>query len=205
MGEKTYGLNGTDGLGASDDVDMFGLNEFGEVADVVGAAVGSAAQTLGAIAVRKLVPSMRKHSEMIGGLVGMAAGGAMMLRATTRQAGKAAMIVAGVSGGLRVLEQLVFADSAPKLEGVEIEKIPTLGGVVFENMPVLQGNSGLGLTTMQQTPTLSGAMPTLVGANMPQLVGTSFGERAQQVEMNGGPQISGLSSFYGATLFGPGN
>lgn len=187
-------------LQGGDEVDMFGLDEFGAPSGLGqkwGAAIGVGLQAGGAWAVRSLMPSMRGKSELIGAVAGVAGGAIMMAKTSTRAAGWTALTASLIGGGIRVLEQL-FSDAPPiSFEGVVVTPTQTMQGVV------VSPTQTLGLTTFAPTQAFQGARPQLVGAR-PQLVG-AMGERAQQVVLNGGPAVSGLAGRYGATLFGGGN
>jgi hypothetical protein len=98
-----------------------------------------------------------------------------------------------------VLEQLFSSQPPVSLDGVVVTPTQTLRGTVVNRTQVLQGRGGLGLTTVSPTQAFNGAKPQLQG--LPQLAG-GLGARAEQVRLNGGPQISGLASHYGANLFG---
>lgn len=177
-------------LGASDEygsVDLFGLDEFGVPAGLNqqwGAAIGVAAQTVTAIGIRKFT-NMDKYSEGIGALAGAAAGGAMIAMGPgARAAGWTALITSMVSGGLR---QLAHSTGMDKGLGIAtIEQVPTLGYPTIERQELVPGSGGL-----------SGMPPQLQGMGA---LADSPG--AQQAQLVGGPQISGLATHFGTTLFG---
>jgi hypothetical protein len=166
-------------LGDYDGVDFFGLDEFGAPAGNVywGAGAGALAQTGTAMAVRRWAPGKARYSEGIGALVGV--GGAALtgwLMPGMRSAAWAAGVVAAVSGGLRQLEVSLL--SAPMMGMASMER----------GYPV-----GLGMATMEPgyPVGLQGAPTQLLGA-----------DRQSQLLGMGGPNVSGLASAYGATLFG---
>ena len=103
------GLGDADNLG---EVDFMGLDEFGIPAsrELWGAVIGGGIGTGAALAARAMTQtssSLNKHSEAIGMLAGMAAGGVMY--ATGQQAmGITAMATAAVTNGLRELANMLF-------------------------------------------------------------------------------------------------
>jgi hypothetical protein len=91
-----------------DDVDLFGLDEFGApvgLAPLYGAMIGTGAGTLAAIGVRSMKPEWGGKSELIGLAAGVLAGGLMVAFPGTRHAGWVAMASAGLNNGLRAVEQ----------------------------------------------------------------------------------------------------
>lgn len=175
------------GLADVGEVDMFGLNEFGEAEGLpalYGVAAGAVLSGAGPALVRWALPSQREHSELWGFGAGVGVGALMAIMRSTRNAGWACMLTAGIASGLRLLENW-FSGSAPKLDGVTFERRKVLQGVVVENRPTL------GLTTTENQPTLSGP-PQLVGSGV-QLVGN------HGVQIQGGPAVSGVAGLYGST------
>jgi hypothetical protein len=111
-----------DGVG---EVDMFGLDEFGQpVGDAMwGSVIGGGIGTGIAIMTRAMTkPTSKIHqfSELTGLLAGGAAGGVMMAFPATRRMGVAAIATAFVTNGLRQLEQSLFA---PKLTLAEAQAL----------------------------------------------------------------------------------
>jgi hypothetical protein len=101
-----------EGIGS---VDMFGLDDFGNIVwgpgSVVGAATGALLQSGGAVAWRHLLPAQRKWSEPVGALTAAVAGGVMALFGKTRGAGVMA-IGTGVASALpRFVDDLVSDDA----------------------------------------------------------------------------------------------
>lgn len=165
-------LNGDLGRGY-DDVDIFGLDEFGDpsgLGALYGAMVGAGVGTVASIGVRSFKPAWAASSELIGLGAGLAAGGAMVAFPSTRHAGWVAMAAAVLNNGLRAAENY-FKDSTPTagLRGREIEY---LSG----------GGLGRGLGMIQAEP----------------LQGAAMGGPGQ-VALLGGPQVSPMAARYGAT------
>jgi hypothetical protein len=108
------------------EVDMFGLDEFGQVSgadSMWGAVIGGGLGTGAAIVTRAMTkPTSRIHqfSEGIGLLAGGIAGGVMMAFPNSRRMGWAAIATAFVTNGLRQMENMLFA---PKFTVAELEKM----------------------------------------------------------------------------------
>jgi hypothetical protein len=192
-----------DGLG---DVDMFGLDEFGEPVGMKsywGSAIGGVAATGTAIAVRALSksPTMLKHAEGIGLAAGVIAGGAMMAMKGTRHAGWSAIAATLATSGLRYAEQLFM--TPPLLGAVEIERTgvirPLQGDIDVRTM-----DGGMGIATIEPTGAVfSGGL----GDGMPRLLGnTPHNQREATAQLLGVPGLGGplaaMASSFGATLFG---
>jgi hypothetical protein len=116
-------LGDTDGFSDVGEVDMFGLDEFGEPAGgdsmwgaVIGGGVGTGVAII-ARAMTKTSSPVHKFSELAGLVAGGAAGGIMMAFPGTRRMGWAAVATAFVTNGLRQLEQSLFP---PKSDNAEI-------------------------------------------------------------------------------------
>lgn len=168
---KQDDLAGAD-LGKYDDVDIFGLDEFGEATGlpaIYGAMIGSGAGTVAAIGVRSIKPEWAGYSELIGLGVGVAAGGAMAFwpGGHLRHAGWVAMAAAVLNNGLRSAEAYFKGLMGTGLRGAMVENVPRAAG--------LQG-AGLGLI---QAEPLSGP--------------------GRQAMLLGAPMRNPLSSSYGAT------
>ena len=127
------------GLGA----DAFGLDEMGQpvgLNPVWGAVVGTGLGTVGAIATRKFVPSMAKHSELIGLGLSALASGSMIMFEGTRAAGWTGLASAFLNNGLRQLELMLLAPSltqqpevtTPPVEGAFGRARRHLGEVVID-------------------------------------------------------------------------
>lgn len=189
-------------LGDVGNVDLFGLDEFGQEAGLPskwGAAIVGGIGTTVAIAARQLKITQPKVSEGVGFLAGAAAAGIMMAMPSTRAAGWAGMITAIVTNGLRQIEAWFM--------GPVVLGLPTarrLNGVVAQR---INGAPGLGLPAVQQ-------VQRPVGLAGPQLSSNGGGPpvdlvqqgalpaNAQHVQLLGGRTLSGLGAHYGVTLFG---
>jgi len=187
-------------------VDLFGLDEFGQpqgMSQNIGAGIGAATQASVAAAVKEFT-SYDKYAEGIGAIAGAAVGGAMIAMPNARAAGWTAAIVSLVGGGVRQLHTLVSKKEQAKnaLAGhlglVEIENMPRVG---YDQM------NGLGLPTIERQALVPGSQgldgnlgmpPQLVGAGD---FGLSQNPAAQQAQLVG-PQVSGLASHFGSTIFG---
>jgi len=201
-------------------VDLFGLDEFGNptgMDQIWGAVIGGGLGTGTAIAVRALAGEpaagkfdWKKYSEGVGFLVGGAASGLMMAFEGTRAAGTAGLAVAFLTNGLRQLESL-FSEKSAGLGAATIER---LNGVVMERLSPGTRNVGLGIPSAQYVPEAYGTIPGVYGTPV---AGTQIStgqppvdlmapqnlpQSAYQVELMGGPALSGLGMHYGATLFG---
>lgn len=109
-------LGDTDGFSDVGEVDMFGLDEFGQPAggdSMWGAVIGGGVGTGVAMIARKMTDptkSVHKFSELLGLAAGGIAGGVMMAFPGTRRMGWAAAATALVTNGLRQLENSLFPD-----------------------------------------------------------------------------------------------
>jgi len=215
------------------DVDLFGLDSFGQVAGMPalwGGAIGALMGTGTAIAVRQLLkpaagqtanPAL-PYSELIGLGAGVVTGGIMYAYPGTRAAGLAAMAVAAINNGLRFAEQMLATPTVAQTASGTVTTTPGttspgttpsaptsgwLGEVVPQVIPSLGG--GLGIVTPQVVPTLGQARQAgiqLIGP--PSLAGMDNGfaqhPGAAQVKLLGGPPLSEFSRHFGSTLFAPG-
>lgn len=177
--------------------------------------------------------AMDKWSEAIGAGVGVAAGGVMMAFGNTRAAGVTAIATSLVNGGLRQIEALMFgATYADKLAAMN-KKIASLKGedctkaggagepcqiapylvadksgynpYVLGEHVVESANPrmvGLGMVQAEQTHGFAGPNVQVMGPPIADY-GVA-GPAAAQVQLMGGPTLSGLGSHFGATLFSNG-
>lgn len=111
MGKKHLAGGDLGDLGRGyDDVNLFGLNEWGEpvgLSAIYGALTGVGVGTLGSIAARSFGSAGMKsmgNSELVGLAAGIAAGGIMAVFPNTRHAGMVAMAAAVANNGLRAIE-----------------------------------------------------------------------------------------------------
>lgn len=213
------------------DVDLFGLDAFGQVAGMNplwGAGIGALMGTGTAIAVRQLLkpapgaaanPALA-FSELIGLGAGVVTGGIMYAFPGTRAAGLTAMAVAAISNGLRALEQqLATATVVQDNSGKVITNPGTSApGAGAGSNP--QAGWNLGIVTPQVVPTLGEVVPQVIPSlgqahkagiqliGPPSLAGMDGGfaqhPGAAQVKLLGGPPLSELSRHFGSTMFSPG-
>jgi hypothetical protein len=200
-------------------VDLFGLDEFGSpngMNPLWGAIIGGGLGTGTAIAVRALAGApaagkfdWKKYSEGIGFAVGAATSGLMIAFEGTRAAGWAGLAVAFMTNGLRQLESM-FMEKTAMFGAATIEP---LNGVTTEFLSPGTRDVGLGVADVQYVPEAYGTIPGVYGTPV---AGTQMGTappvdlmaahnlpaNSYQVELMGGPALSGLSAHYGATLFG---
>jgi len=113
-----YGEGEDMGVG---EVDMFGLDEFGQpVGDAMwGSVIGGGIGTGVAIMTRAMTATsstLHQYSELTGLVAGGAAGGVMMAFEGTRRMGIAAIATALVTNGLRQLERSLFAPQSTVAE-----------------------------------------------------------------------------------------
>lgn len=187
-------------------VDLLGLNSFGEnpgMNALWGVGIGGGVS----FATSTIMERMGKgaHSDLVGFLAGLGAGGVMYAMRSTRHAALGAFAGAFLTSGLKWLAGVLFAPSAavpaaaPAATGTHGVGMPMISNL---GMPSIQNLNGLGLPAISQTHTPHGAIPGVAG---PQVAGPSMmsgppvsllGQRL------GGTQVSGLSARYGATLLG---
>lgn len=214
------------------DVDMFGLDEFGNPAGLGagwGAMIGGGVATGAAIIFRQLgktSTSVYYWSEGLGALLGAATGGLMMISPKTRHAGLAALGVSLLTNGLRQIEMFftptpaevstvatqvatsmaTTAAAAPAAAPAAPAAAPTTTGwgePVMHTTGVIR--PGLGIATIAPT----GVVAPGFGDSGPQLVGSPQSMRTRQAQLVGVPQIggglAGLASSFGATVMGGGH
>jgi len=166
------------------DTDLFGLDEFGNPTGLDehwGAAIGAFSQSASAVALRKF-GKWTKWSEMLGAVVGIAAGG-VLYGMGHKSAGITSGLTALITGGVRQLAQVTGVD--PGLGIATYDTVPTLGYATVGRQALIPGSQGL-----SGPPQLEGAGfhgTAALGAQQAQLVGAN---------------VSGLSSHFGSTIFG---
>lgn len=181
-------------LGASDfdDVDAFGLDEFGAPAGLNpfwGAVVGPGAAAVAAVGLRQFTssPTMLRHSEAIGALVGGLASGVMVAMKGTRAAGWTGLAALAAGALPRLLETYVLSPAAPGVSGVVIEPTQALMGY----------GGGMGMVEIERT-------QALMGNDMPQLVGANLRSASDHVQLVGGPALNSHAAHFGSTHFNQG-
>lgn len=194
-------------------INLLGLNQFGNptgMERVWGAAVGTGAGTIGAIAARRLATPggwASRWSEAVGLLTGAGASLVMVAMEGTRAAGWMGLVSAGLNNGLRLLEQVLFGGGATAGVGWYTTETanPALG--------LYQANqvNGLGYATAGQQPHAYGTVPGVAGFGGQAMAGPMQDNGQPPVNLLGGhinllgggsPSIAGLSQMYGATIMG---
>lgn len=173
MTMKTLGghtLGESDDLGRGyDDVDILGLNEFGEPTGlhaIYGALIGAGAGTLGAVAARSFTTgTLHDNAELVGLGAGAVAGGIMAAFPSTRHAGWVAIATAFVSNGLRAIEHYFSSTTA---------------------------TAGYGMPSIQSYPRMSAGMNGLGIVQAQPLNGRG-------TQLLGPPKISGMAARYGTS------
>jgi hypothetical protein len=216
-----FGEYDNDNMG---EVDMFGLDEFGQPAGgdsmwgaVIGGGVGTGAAII-ARAMSKPTSKFHQYSELAGLLAGGIAGGVMMAFPGTRRMGWAAAATALVTNGLRQLEQSVFM---PKATAAEAQALVTAaassadqkasfadaaklvgsgwGGVTIDPTAVIQPyQGGFGIHSIEPG--------YVVPANLPSMMNNGFGAAAIEPAYPVPGSISGGGAGFGADrpeLVGP--
>lgn len=197
MKENTHGnLGDADGFSDVGEVDMFGLDEFGQPAggdSMWGAVIGGGVGTGAAIIARAMTSptsSFHKYSELTGLLAGGLAGGVMMAFPGTRRMGWAALATAFVTNGMRQLETSLFppkltaAEAAAQAAAAQASPTGTAptpsqeqvaaaggwGGVTIDPTAVIQPGAGFGIHTIEPG--------YVVPANLPSMMNGGFGAAA---------------------------
>lgn len=190
------------------DVDLFGLDEFGDNPGMpawAGVLIGGGLATSSSIAIKKLSksPTLLKHADGLGFLAGAAAGAAVGLAMPAhRHAGWNMVAGAFVSSGMRYLEQMFLGPGVSGWGVVDIERT----GVIRPTGPMagdvdVRTMDGMGIATIEPT----GAV--FSGSDMPRLLGNTPAEhRRNTATLLGVPGLSGplagISSAFGATIMG---
>jgi len=220
---SNFGDSDYDGMG---EVDMFGLDEFGQPAGgdsmwgaVIGGGVGTGAAMI-ARAMTKPTSKIHQYSELAGLLAGGIAGGVMMAFPGTRRMGWAAAATALVTNGMRQLENSLFnpyamtlaeaqamvaaAAASPDGQATPAETATFaragFGGVTINPTGVIQpyqGN-GFGIATIEPG--------FVVPANLPAMQNNGFGNVTIDPAFPVPGSISGGSAGFGADrpeLVGP--
>jgi hypothetical protein len=188
MKDKNHALGATEEY---DDVDAFGLDEFGQprgLNPLWGAVAGSGLGTVAAMGLRRWGSGrMAKYAEPIGFGLAAATAGTMIAFKGSRAAGWTALAAAFLNNGLRSVEEMM----AGRFDGVA-----GWGGVVVNPTTSFQGyGGGMGLVEVQPTTSFQDAA-------LPQLVGASLQSASDHVQLVGGPALNAFSGHWGATLFG---
>lgn len=171
-----------------DDVDAFGLDQFGQargLSPMWGAVAGSGLPTVVSMGARRLGGAgfLGRHHEAAGFLAGAAAAGAMIAMKGTRAAGWTALAAAFLSSGLRAVEAELFGGGG-------------LSGVVIDPTTAFQGHRGGGMGLVEVNPATA-----FSGGQMPQLVGANLQSASDHLQLVGGPALSDIAHHWGHTHF----
>jgi hypothetical protein len=195
-------LGDADGFSDVGEVDMFGLDEFGEPAggdSMWGAVIGGGVGTGAAIIARAMTSptsKIHKFSELTGLLAGGVAGGVMMAFPGTRRMGWAAVATAFVTNGLRQLETSLFppkldaaaatvqaqqaaaspTGTAPTPTADQVQKAAAgWGGVTIDPTAVIQPGQGYGQGYGNGFGIATIEPGYVVPANLPSMMNGGFG------------------------------
>lgn len=194
-------------------VDLFGLNQFGQnpgISPIYGTLIGGGVAATASFAASKT--KFAGKANLIGFAAGTAAAGAMYANKGTRHAAIGAFAGAFLASGLPMLFRAISGG------GLGVAQVEYLSGLGVHNVEYLNGAGGLGIPGIAPLPQVYGNVPGAVGQNG-SMAGTQMGApnasapvdllgtptaQSNQVQLLGGPAISGLSAAYGATLLGGG-
>jgi hypothetical protein len=196
-------------------VDLLGLNEFGEnpgMNPLYGMLIGGGVSSVTSMALSRGTPgsAAQQNADLIGFLVGLASGGALWAMKSTRHASWGAFAGAFLASGLKWLEGVLFAPSAPAqpVKGMGMPMINALNGQM--GLPQISALNGgqFGLPSVSATSHPQGTIPGVAGPQVSGFGAARGGGARPPVNLlgqqlaAGGPNISGLSARYGATLYG---
>lgn len=153
---KENDLGGLGDFGAYDDVDIFGLDSFGDptgMAALYGAMIGTGVGTLTAIGIRSLKPDWKQWSELVGLAGGVLVGGGLMVSSKTRHAGWVAIASSALNNGLRAIEQY-FRPAPFNMKGFGEQRVQRVGAFAGGGMGIQQvqqvNGGGLGQPQLMQ-------------------------------------------------------
>jgi len=187
-------------------VDLLGLNSLGEnpgMNPIWGMVIGGGVSGITSTALARTGTKAGRHANLIGFIAGIATGGVMWSMKATRHAAFGAFAGAFFAAGLKWLEGILVGPPAVAAgtQGVGLPMIQPLNGGL--GLPMIQALNGqFGLPSASNVVSPQGTIPGVAG---PQVAG-NFGAGLPPVNLlghqmsAGGPQISGLSARYGATL-----
>ena len=188
------------------EVDLLGLDAFGNnpgVDALYGTMIGGG---ISAIA-EKIAVKSGKDGNFWGFAAGTASAAALYFHWKTRHAALGALAGAFFASGFDWLLGKLFGSTPTGLPTIE-----RLNGLGLPQVEYLNG--GLGATGIFDVPPSYGTIPGVYGPSG--IAGTQFGQappidllgeqspQAQQLQLMGGPTVSGLANAYGATLLGGG-
>lgn len=194
------------------EVDLLGLNQFGEnpgISPIYGTLIGGGVASVAKVALARMgKPNPNFWGFVVGGLT---AGGMYFAGKMTRHAALGAAAGAFLAAGVDWLMGEMLNSGTPTA-GVGIPQIQYLNGPMgLPQVEYLNGAGNLGLPGIAPVPPSYGTIPGVYGAGV---AGPQFGQSPpvdllgqggatqDQVQLLGGPTLSGLASAYGATLLG---
>lgn len=182
-------------------VDLLGLNNFGEpvgMNPLWGVTIGGGTSFATSMILSRT--SKAAHADLIGFLAGLATGGVMYSMKSTRHAAFGAFAGAFFASGLKWLGNTLFGGGSKAVAGMGLPMINALNGQM--GMPMINALNGMGLPSVSNTPHPHGTIPGVAGPQMSGGIGSPPISLLGQRLGAGGPQVSGLSARYGATLLG---
>lgn len=188
-------------------VDLLGLNSFGEpvgMNPLWGVTIGGGTSFATSIIAGRMGGKAAAHADLIGFLAGMATGGVMYSMKSTRHAAFGAFAGAFFAAGLKWLGGVLFGPSIAQkaVAGMGLPMINALNGGGL-GLPMINALNGqMGLPSMSNLPHPQGTIPGVAGPQVSGGMGAPPISLLGQRMSAGGPQVSGLSARYGATLLG---
>ena len=190
------------------DTNLFGLGMFGihSISPVGGVGIGAGATLAGEFAASKITALSDKQG-MVGAGLGLAATAALFFSKKHKDAALGSLLGTALVAGLPWLK------AKAGLAGLGIPQINFLNGLGVHQIQMLN-QAGLGAHTLEPTRTPHGTIPGVSGPAMAGIqMGADSGQppvsllgpstpQSRQVSLMGGPAISGLSTSFGATIFG---
>ena len=193
-------------------VNLFGLNQYGKnpgMSPLAGVGIGAGATFVGGLIAGK-ISALAGHQGKASAVAGLGSAAALYASKKHRHA------ALGAALGWFIVQGLPMLASKVGLAGLGIPQINYLNGAGLGVHQIEMLNGGLGLHTLEPTRTPHGTIPGVAGHGMAQAgiqMGSDSGQppvsllgestaQSRQVTSMGGPVISGLSTSYGATLFG---
>lgn len=187
-------------------VDLLGLNQFGQnpgMSPLVGVAIGGGASVATQFLASRMASTAAK-AETYGLLGGLAATGALYAMKRTRHA------ALGAAAGTLLAAGIPWLKRKMGLAGLGVPQIRYLNGLGVHQVDYL---NGLGVHTAEPTRTPYGTIPGVHGLSQAGIqMGPDAGRppvdllgqnaASEGVRLLGGPQVSGLASQFGATIFG---
>jgi hypothetical protein len=188
-------------------VDLLGLNSFGEnrgMNPLWGIAVGGGVSSVTQMVLARGSGKAATQADLIGFLAGLGAGGVMWSMKSTRHAAFGAFAGAFFASGMKWLERVLFGSAASKpVAGVGYPAINALNGLGYPAINALNGGGGgMGYPAISRESIPAGTIPGVAGPQMSGGIGQPPVSLLGQRLGAGGPQVSGLSARYGATLMG---